>query len=101
MKLLRSVLYTPGSNLRAIKKALSLDIDGLILDLEDAVSPINKSEARHIVEDVLTKLNPDTTTLPTVTVRINALNTPWGHHDLRTICRYRKTYIYKVYIQEK
>ncbi len=35
----RSVLYMPGANARALDKARSLPADGLILDLEDAVSP--------------------------------------------------------------
>ena len=35
----RSVLYMPASNERALEKAKSLPVDGLILDLEDAVAP--------------------------------------------------------------
>jgi citrate lyase subunit beta/citryl-CoA lyase len=35
----RSVLYMPGSNARAIDKARTLECDGLIIDLEDAVAP--------------------------------------------------------------
>lgn len=46
---LRSVLYMPGSNARAIAKARSLDADALILDLEDAVAPEAKDAARALV----------------------------------------------------
>ena len=46
---LRSVLYMPGSNARAIAKARTLDADALILDLEDAVAPEAKDEARDLV----------------------------------------------------
>ena len=42
----RSVLYMPGSNARALEKARSLDADGLIFDLEDAVAPDRKQDAR-------------------------------------------------------
>ena len=42
----RSVLYVPGSNARALEKARTLPADGLILDLEDAVAPAAKEEAR-------------------------------------------------------
>ena len=43
---LRSVLYMPGSNERALEKAKSIACDGLILDLEDAVAPDAKPAAR-------------------------------------------------------
>ncbi len=39
----RSVLYMPGNNERALEKAKSLPVDGLILDLEDAVGPDHKA----------------------------------------------------------
>src|SRR5438046_1119966 len=42
----RSVLYMPGSNIRALDKAKSLPADALILDLEDAVAPEAKEAAR-------------------------------------------------------
>ena len=42
----RSVLYMPGSNARALEKGRTLAADGLILDLEDAVAPDAKEEAR-------------------------------------------------------
>ena len=42
----RSVLYMPGSNERALEKAKTLPADALILDLEDAVAPDEKLQAR-------------------------------------------------------
>ena len=45
----RSVLYMPGANERALEKAKGLDADALILDLEDAVAPDAKPEARERV----------------------------------------------------
>ncbi|MFA6574895.1 MAG: aldolase/citrate lyase family protein, partial [Nocardioides sp.] len=44
---LRSVLYMPSSNERALEKAKSIACDGLILDLEDAVAPDAKPAARE------------------------------------------------------
>ena len=45
----RSVLYMPGSNNRALEKAKTIPADALILDLEDAVAPDAKKEAREKV----------------------------------------------------
>ena len=49
----RSVLYMPGSNARAIEKARTLPADGVILDLEDAVAPEAKEQARQQVSDAV------------------------------------------------
>jgi citrate lyase subunit beta/citryl-CoA lyase len=76
----RSVLYMPGSNGRALDKARSLPADGLIFDLEDAVAPAAKEEARALVVGELKKggYAPRETIL-----RVNGLDTPWGKDDLR------------------
>src|SRR5271169_5670180 len=42
----RSVLYVPGANLRAMEKSKTLAADVLIFDLEDAVAPDAKRDAR-------------------------------------------------------
>ena len=47
--LLRSVLYMPGANQRAMDKARSLPCDCVIFDLEDAVAPDMKPAARSQV----------------------------------------------------
>ena len=46
MRPVRSVLYLPASNPRALEKARSLPVDAIIFDLEDAVAPAAKAEAR-------------------------------------------------------
>ena len=51
----RSMLYMPGSNARAIEKARELPVDGVILDLEDAVAPDAKAQARELVVQALQK----------------------------------------------
>ena len=45
----RSVLFMPGSNAKAVNKARSLPADVVVLDLEDAVAPAVKAQARGMV----------------------------------------------------
>jgi citrate lyase subunit beta/citryl-CoA lyase len=75
----RSCLYMPGANPRALEKARSLTADMLILDLEDAVAPDAKSEARQVISDVVKERAYGTRE---VVIRINGLDTQWGHDDL-------------------
>ena len=75
----RSVLYMPGSNARALEKARTLAADGLILDLEDAVSPDAKDVARAQVVDAVKAGGYGGREL---LVRVNGLNTPWFHADV-------------------
>ena len=77
----RSVLYMPGSNARALEKARELPADGLILDLEDAVAPEAKAEARHAIVKALETGFGDRE----VMVRINGLDTRWWVEDLTTV----------------
>jgi len=77
----RSVLYLPASNARAIDKARTLSCDVAILDLEDAVAPEAKVEARAAaVEAVRTGGYR-----PRLGVRVNGLDTPWGADDLAAL----------------
>jgi len=78
----RSLLYMPASNERAIDKARSLACDGLILDLEDAVAPDAKVEAR---KNAVRALQTGGFGGREIVVRINALDTPWGEADLAAI----------------
>ena len=81
MELVRSVLYLPASNPRAIGKARGLDCDAVILDLEDAVAPGAKSEARRAAVGALEAGGFG----PRVGVRINGLDTPWGTDDIAAL----------------
>ncbi|GAA0523200.1 CoA ester lyase [Deinococcus depolymerans] len=76
MKPLRSALYVPGDKPRAIEKARTLRADAIILDLEDAVAPEHKAQAREHVRDALR-----TPWHVPVLIRVNGLNTPWEHDD--------------------
>ena len=73
------MLYMPGSNERALEKAKSVPADGLILDLEDAVAPDAKEEARA---RVIQAVRDGGYGRREIIVRINALETPWGADDL-------------------
>ena len=75
----RSVLFMPGSNARALDKARTLPADALALDLEDAVAPDVKEEARA---QVLTAVRAGGYGRREIIVRVNALGTPWGRDDL-------------------
>lgn len=75
----RSVLYMPGSNPRALEKARTLAADALILDLEDAVAPDAKPEARALV---MAAVAAGGFGHREVLVRVNGLDTPWGRDDL-------------------
>src|SRR5579872_2958894 len=75
----RSVLYMPGSNARAIEKARTLPVDGVILDLEDAVAPEAKETARkQVTEAVKAGGFGRRETI----IRVNGIDTPWHADDL-------------------
>jgi len=78
----RSVLYMPGANARALEKARTLDADALILDLEDAVAPDAKEEARA---QVVAAVRQGGYGPREVVVRVNGLDTPWGAEDLAAV----------------
>ncbi len=79
----RSALYVPGSNARAIEKARSLDADVLIFDLEDAVAPDRKEEARRNVAEALAKGGYRAERV----IRVNHLSTREGVADLKMAAR--------------
>lgn len=81
MKMEKVFLFTPGNSEEKIKKALGLDTDALILDLEDAVVTEEKDKARKIVYDTLNSLSDEAST-PKIYVRINPINTPYFHEDI-------------------
>lgn len=78
----RSVLYMPGSNTRALEKGRSLPADALILDLEDAVAPDSKSDARANIAAALAEGGYGRRE---IIVRVNGLDTEWGGEDIAAI----------------
>lgn len=85
----RSILFLPASNPRAAAKARTLSCDVVVLDLEDAVGPDGKAEARAAAVAALTEGFGDRETA----VRINGLDTPWGAEDLAAMADARPNII--------
>lgn len=79
MNVLRSVLYMPSSNARALEKAKILPADAIIFDLEDAVAPDAKQAAR---EQAVAAVQSGAYGRRILTIRCNGLDTPWGEADL-------------------
>jgi citrate lyase subunit beta/citryl-CoA lyase len=75
----RSVLYMPAANDRALEKAQTIPADAIIFDLEDAVAPDAKPEARgKAVGAVQSGLYGNRE----LTIRCNGLDTQWGSDDV-------------------
>ena len=80
VRLRRSALYMPGSNARALEKARSLPADVFIFDLEDAVAPEVKQQAR---DQVVAAVEGGGFGDCELVIRVNGLRTEWGDADLR------------------
>ena len=80
----RSALYLPASNARALAKARTLDADVLILDLEDSVAPDLKADARA---QAVAAAAEGGFRAPTLVLRVNGLDTPWGADDMAAAAR--------------
>lgn len=80
----RTTLAVPGSNPRMVEKSRSLPVDAVFLDLEDAVSPIAKQEAR---ENIVAALNAGGFENRIRVVRINDVTTQWAEADLAEVMR--------------
>jgi len=78
----RSALFMPGANARALERARTLPADALIFDLEDAVAPEAKPEARRLA---IAAASSGGYAGREVVVRVNALATPWGADDLAAV----------------
>ncbi|MFT3817400.1 MAG: CoA ester lyase [Rubrivivax sp.] len=86
----RSKLFVPGSRPALFDKALAGDADALSFDLEDAVLPADKAQARAAVAALLDRVaaQPRRSPIrPLVIVRVNAPGTPWFDDDLRAVVR--------------
>jgi citrate lyase subunit beta-like protein len=78
----RSLLFVPGDSIRKINKALQLDADTVILDLEDSVAANQKNEARQNVVTTLTNARADH---KECLVRVNSSETLFFAEDLKAI----------------
>ena len=82
MRPLRSFLFAPGNHARRVEKALSLDADAVILDLEDAVAIAEKSTTRKLVASALERPRKGL-----LYIRVNALDTEFCFGDLLAVVR--------------
>jgi citrate lyase subunit beta / citryl-CoA lyase len=78
----RSCLAVPGSNPRFLEKAQGLPADQVFLDLEDAVAPLAKERARHMIVDAL---NQGDWGGKIRVVRVNDWTTSWTYRDVVTV----------------
>ncbi|MGP4019211.1 HpcH/HpaI aldolase/citrate lyase family protein [Saccharopolyspora sp. 5N708] len=78
----RSCLAVPGSSAKMIDKARGLAADQFFLDLEDAVAPLAKAEAR---DRIVGALNEGGWGGKIRSVRVNALDTEWTYRDVVTV----------------
>jgi citrate lyase subunit beta/citryl-CoA lyase len=80
MDLHRTYLYVPGSKPEMVEKAFNSKADCVVIDLEDAVHPDKKEEARNFVAQFIAT-SPNKPFL----VRINSMSSRWGKADLEAI----------------
>ena len=80
-RLQRSELAVPGSSPKMFEKALNSNADYIFLDLEDAVAPNDKIQARQNIIKALKEINWKEKG-KTISVRINSLDTHYMYSDL-------------------
>ena len=84
----RSVLFLPASNPRAIAKARESGADLVVLDLEDAVKVDDKSAAREAAVEAVAGGWP----IP-VAIRVNGVGTDWHSLDLDAVARSKADFV--------
>jgi citrate lyase subunit beta/citryl-CoA lyase len=75
--MIRSFLFTPANVARRVEKALTLEADAIIIDLEDSVAASDKASSRARVVEALARPRR-----PLAYVRVNAPSTPYCYRDL-------------------
>jgi citrate lyase subunit beta / citryl-CoA lyase len=78
----RSWLYVPGHRAERVAKALAAGADAVVVDLEDAVPPDRKADAREVIAAAVDAVTADG---PQVWVRVNDPDGPWGEADLDAV----------------
>ena len=84
LHLVRSLLFLPASNPRAIARAREAGADLVVLDLEDAVKPEDKLAARQAAVDAVAEPWP----MP-VAIRVNGVVSRWHDDDVKAVCHSR------------
>jgi citrate lyase subunit beta / citryl-CoA lyase len=80
LRTVRSLLFLPASNLRAIDKARGAGADLVVLDLEDAVKPEDKAVARQAAVDAVA----EPWEMP-VAIRVNGISSEWFDDDVAAV----------------
>ena len=78
----RSVLYVPGCNLHYLDRARTLPADAVILDLGDPILIDAKIESRH---NIVAAIKQGGYGAREVIVRVNNLDSIWGHDDIKAV----------------
>lgn len=79
---IKSALFTPATNVKAMAEALGSQASMIILDLEDAVALKDKGTARKNLVDVLQNISKNS---PSIGVRINSMSTVDGINDIKML----------------
>ncbi len=85
----RACLVVPAAPASKLAKGRTLEADEIVVDLEDAVVPDAKDEARVAVVEALRS----EWAAPSVAVRVNAIGTPWCNHDLLELASSGVTFV--------
>lgn len=88
MRFRRSLLYVPGDRPDRMRKAMRLPVDSFVLDLEDAVAPAAKENARRTVAGfVHNALHSEWAReeRPELCVRVNPVGSEWHDADVRMV----------------
>jgi citrate lyase subunit beta / citryl-CoA lyase len=85
----RACLVVPAAPASKLAKGPTLEADEIVVDLEDAVVPGAKDEARAAVAEALA----GDWAAPAVAVRVNAIGTPWCHRDLIALAGSGATFV--------
>lgn len=83
-KLRRTMMFVPGNNPAMVKDAGIFGADSIMFDLEDAVSLSEKDAARYLVYEALKTVDYGHSEL---VVRINGLDTPFYHNDIKAMVK--------------
>ncbi|GAA5133487.1 HpcH/HpaI aldolase/citrate lyase family protein [Pseudonocardia adelaidensis] len=84
-RVLRSWLYVPGHRAERVAKALVAGADAVVVDLEDAVPPDRKADARDAIAAAVAAVDTAAGDGPQVWVRVNDPEGPWGAADLDAV----------------
>jgi len=87
---MRSLLFVPANMPRMFEKARASKADVVIYDLEDAVQPAAKAEAREVL---VRHLAPREQGQPAVAIRVNGLKTNWCREDIKVVSTIKPDYV--------